>query len=193
MKPIPQMPEVRQVLQVPQVPQEEIIVGSWKGAFLLMIALIVVLTSIGSAQDDNQVTLTPDQSPLATRQQIKPRDTGDGGDALPVKSPSLTASTFKSYKIPSHRTQAAQVMLSIPICVLGHDNLSQKWLAERAQKLLEMQAVCFMVNADNASELATLRAIAPKTTIAAMDGEWLHRYFDLKHYPALITKDWIAQ
>ncbi len=152
---------------------------------LIALTVCVGMISLGISQAQ-----TPKINPKNT---IQNKAAEIPRDQLPVSSPSLSAEKFESYKLIGNKNTMAKAVVPNPICIIGDDELSQQWFEARKNKLISLKALCFVVNITDKEILDHYRAAAPSLTILPLSGEWLHSYLQIKHYPALITNEWVAQ
>ena len=137
---------------------------------------------------------TIEQSPLAAQSELSAPITVEiEKGLLPVRTDALTAAEFESYAMPQDKLAVTQATLHTPVCVIGDDALSRAWLVARNSTLKDIHAVCLIVNIEKAASLAELRALAPDVQMVPFSGQWLAQYYNLKHYPALVTAQWVAQ
>ncbi len=74
-----------------------------------------------------------------------------------------------------------------PICVIGTDAHSAKWLIANAAALEAGAALCFIVGAESEASATAIQALAPKLSIAAIpDGVFIAA--GLRGYPAIINR-----
>lgn len=106
-------------------------------------------------------------------------------DMLPVRSQRLSPGTE-----PRRVIQAPGLM---PMFVIGDDDRSRAWLAERGATLREMNATGLVVNVESAWALAALRREAQGLTLSPVSGDDLAGRLGLRHYPVLITATGIEQ
>lgn len=80
-----------------------------------------------------------------------------------------------------------------PIFLIGDDELSRQWLAQRGDNLRNMHAVGLIVQVENAQSLQTLRAEAQGLELRPVSGDGLAERLGLQHYPVLISQRGIEQ
>lgn len=105
---------------------------------------------------------------------------------LPIKL-SLANRRFDRYQ-----DQRANHFIT-PICIIGYDPLSRKWLAEHAQALKKHGAVCLLAQAQALSEVKQLQKIAPGVVIQPVSAQKIVEQVGVPAYPALIFNGWVAQ
>lgn len=83
--------------------------------------------------------------------------------------------------------------LSRPICVLGSDETSLKWVAQHREALIRMNALCWLIEATDLNDLKEVNRVTQGLSVLPLKGDLLVKNFGLTHYPALITRDEIRQ
>lgn len=83
--------------------------------------------------------------------------------------------------------------LTRPIFLVGNDTLSQDWLAAHAGQLKQLQALGFVVQAQNATEFEHLQKQVPDLPLIPLSGDSLAAAWQLTHYPVLISAHAIEQ
>ncbi|REC93354.1 integrating conjugative element protein [Kushneria indalinina] len=107
-------------------------------------------------------------------------------DMLPLESESLTPGTVTSRQLdlPGGFT---------PIFLIGDDDLSRQWLAQRGDILRDMNAVGLVVQVEDEASLEALRTTAHGLELRPVSGDGLAKRLGLKHYPALISPRGVEQ
>lgn len=107
-------------------------------------------------------------------------------DMLPVTSEQLSPGrvTPRALDLPGGFT---------PIFLIGDDELSRQWLAQRGDILREMNAVGLVVQVEDVAAMQALRAEAPGLELHPVSGDGLADRLGLQHYPALISQRGIEQ
>lgn len=74
-----------------------------------------------------------------------------------------------------------------PVCVLGSDDYSKRWLQVNYAVLLSSGALCYVIEAQNEAAVDAIKALAPNLPIAGVaDGAFVAA--GLRGYPALIDR-----
>ncbi len=80
-----------------------------------------------------------------------------------------------------------------PICIIGYDDISKKWLIQNTKVLIEINALCFVVNIKNLKQLSELQGLAQGINMQAVIGSDFAKYLNIKHYPVLINNKQVQQ
>lgn len=105
---------------------------------------------------------------------------------LPIDS-GLTNKKFAKYQ------SASAANFITPICVVGYDQLSLRWLQENSQLLSQAGAVCMLAKAERTEQIVAIQKAAKDVTIQPVSARSLAEQVGLKYYPALIYNGWVAQ
>ncbi|MCE8005310.1 integrating conjugative element protein [Billgrantia ethanolica] len=107
-------------------------------------------------------------------------------DMLPVVSERMSPGLVqaRSLDLPAGTT---------PFFLVGDDDLSEAWLAERGEFLRELNAVGLVVQVQDLEGLEQLRVLAQGLEMRPVSGDDLAGRLGLSHYPALITATGIEQ
>ncbi|SJM91032.1 PFL_4695 family integrating conjugative element protein [Crenothrix polyspora] len=100
--------------------------------------------------------------------------------SLPMTTPELTPGNvaLKTLSIP---------YLERPVFIIGADALSLQWIQRHRERLDTLHAVGWVVNVENAEQLAQLKQQAAPLELVALSGSELAQQFGLSHYPVLIS------
>jgi len=113
-------------------------------------------------------------------------------DIFPIRTPQMRPGHLGASQ-PAAEVAARLRGLSRPFCLIGSDELSLRWLAGNRSDLLEMGAICMLVEAETVNDLSTVLQHArgiPMTPASASD---LAEHLGLSVYPVLITRDGFRQ
>lgn len=149
--------------------------------------LIVVedLGGVSAIPYYEEIGLTPET--VVTSTAAKPQT----GQPVSVESMLPVRSEHLSPGIVSAR--AIQAPGLRPIFIIGDDKLSQQWLNERRDALIQLNAVGLVVNVETLEELKRLQDIVPELMMTPVSGDDIAYRLGLQHYPVLITSTAIEQ
>ncbi len=105
---------------------------------------------------------------------------------LPVSTPNLSPGIVKKRSIN-------QPYLTNPIFLFGNDELSFKWLLKNKELLIRIDAIGMLVDVENRQELERIAQATKGLKIIPAPAVDLAKQFNLKHYPVLISKQFIEQ
>lgn len=92
------------------------------------------------------------------------------------------------------RDQEVNFELDAPICVIGADPLSLHWIRVNLDKLVQVEARCWLVQArDFRAFRAVSQALQGRVVMTPADGDIVADYFGLSHYPVVIDQRYISQ
>lgn len=97
---------------------------------------------------------------------------------------------------PLHISSRQDIYLSTlpaPICIIGTDNLSFRWVRKNAVILKKVGAVCLLVSAPDVDKARLILNALNEVPMHLAHGDKLSDYFDFNHYPVLITERVISQ
>jgi len=105
--------------------------------------------------------------------------------ALPVRTPELSpgAVTARKLTLPGMP----------PVFIIGDDDLSRQWLAQRGAELKRLNATGFVVNVADQDRLKALQVLLPGNDMVPVSGSDLARRLQLTHYPLILTEKGLAQ
>lgn len=105
---------------------------------------------------------------------------------LPIRTPEMTPGPVAARAVDAK-------MLDRPFFILGSDRRSQAWLASHRDRLIQLQAVGLLVQAETAADLRAIADLGVGIRIAPVPGSDLATRLGLKHYPVLISSGWVEQ
>ncbi|WP_020406856.1 PFL_4695 family integrating conjugative element protein [Hahella ganghwensis] len=108
------------------------------------------------------------------------------GSYLPVHTPELTFGEVEP-------REGYFSNVSRPICVIGSDLNSLKWVQIQLDYLKTINAFCWLVEAETVDDLKRVKAHTDGLQVIPVKGSVLVEMFDLQHYPVLITQRQIVQ
>lgn len=80
-----------------------------------------------------------------------------------------------------------------PICVIGSDRSSLAWLIRFYDILKTNSTTCLLVEAASSEALIQVKQYARELPVVPDVNNAATRILKLKHYPALITQNWVEQ
>ena len=90
--------------------------------------------------------------------------------------------------------QEVNFELDAPICVIGADPLSLRWIKANLDKLVQVKARCWLVQARNFQAFSAVsQALQGRVVMTPADGDIVADYFGLSHYPVVIDQRYISQ
>lgn len=108
---------------------------------------------------------------------------------VPYTTPNMTPGPVKSYKRSLNRYHSN----IRPMFLLGTDRLSRQWLLRNRHILVQKGVVGILVEASSEDQVEEIRRLATGLEINCMSAYEIARNLKLKHYPVLITQDYIEQ
>ncbi len=104
---------------------------------------------------------------------------------FPIITPSLSPGDVALSRMP--------LAITSPICIVGDDARSMRWLRARSTRLLKVDAVCFAVNVKNERRWRVLLEAAAGVPLSPVPGDTFATQFGLTHYPVVITTQGMGQ
>lgn len=105
---------------------------------------------------------------------------------LPVRTPEMAPGPVAAREVDAK-------MLDRPFFILGSDRRSREWLANNHDRLVQIQAVGLLVQAETAADLQAIADLGVGIRIAPIPGSDLATRLRIKHYPVLISSGWVEQ
>ena len=105
---------------------------------------------------------------------------------LPIRTPEMSSGPVAARAVDAK-------MLDRPFFILGSDRRSQAWLSSNHDRLVQLQAVGLLVQAETAQDLRVIADLGVGIRIAPIPGSDLATRLGLKHYPVLISSGWVEQ
>jgi integrating conjugative element protein (TIGR03765 family) len=108
---------------------------------------------------------------------------------LPICTPALTPGPVlpRPLSLPNGATWPR------PFFLIGADPKSRQWLAVHRERLVELEAIGMLVNAESVAELEAIAAIARGLPILPASATDIAEALGLKHIPVLISRGGIEQ
>ncbi|GBU08995.1 hypothetical protein AwWohl_01330 [Gammaproteobacteria bacterium] len=106
--------------------------------------------------------------------------------ALSLKTTSMTPKVFKSISVD--KSALAEKELPVDFCIIGHDDISKKWLKSQTAKDIFIEYsefdYCIIVNAKSWDEIFAMKKLLPsKVALIPMNANWMTERYGIKHYP----------
>lgn len=157
--------------------------GMWAVACL---AAPVVIHDTGRTLplDDYYAPLASTDAATGQRQAQIPASVADA--VLPIRTPEMSPGVVGKRAID-------KPLLAQPLFLIGADELSRRWLLKHRSRLVQLNAVGMLVEAQTTQDLERVAAIADGLPIAPATGSDVARLLGLRHYPVLISARWIEQ
>jgi len=133
----------------------------------------------------DELDLQPETPTQVDRPIMSDREMFTDADMLPVRSEKLSPGGVSF--------RAIQASGLTPFFLIGDDELSKRWLIQRKDTLLQLNAVGFVVNIESKPALEQLRTLTPNLTLVPVSGDDIAQRLQLEHYPVLITSSSIEQ
>ena len=112
--------------------------------------------------------------------------TQDTNRQLPFKLP-ITTPSMQPGKVTV--TPKALRYLQRPLFLVGSDQKSRNWLAEKREQLIHIGAVGLLVEAKDRQEVEAVLAIAEGLRLVPASAEGFATKLGLSHYPILLSKE----
>ncbi len=107
---------------------------------------------------------------------------------LPLRSDKLSPAKIEVVQEVYYST------LESPICIIGSDPLSLRWLKTNLQNLIDVKARCWLVQAKNFNDFSTVsKLLNGRVLMTPADGDAVAGFFKIKHYPVIIDQRYISQ
>ena len=84
--------------------------------------------------------------------------------------------------------------LDAPICIIGSDELSLRWIKLNLDTLARLKARCWLVQASSFSDFtAVSKLLRGRVLMTPADGDMIADFFGIRHYPVFIDQRFISQ
>ncbi len=84
-------------------------------------------------------------------------------------------------------------LLPQPIFIIGSDQFSKHWLSQHVERLKQLKAIGFLVQAQNSHDFKIIKDMAEELTIIPLSGNSIAAQLGIYHYPVLISQDTVVQ
>ncbi|SPY36896.1 integrating conjugative element protein [Proteus mirabilis] len=151
-------------------------------------AELIVVADLGGQSTENyfQAISSPDNEyKVSSPSDVLTLSTPSLVSLLPVRTPELT---------PGYQPNRTLNLSGMsPLFLIGDDNFSRRWLAEKKEQLIELNAVGYVVNVDTETAWDELNELAQGLTLLPVSGSDLALRLGFTHYPVLITDKGLEQ
>lgn len=151
-------------------------------------AELIVVANLGGQSTENyfQAISSPDNEyKVLSPSDVLTLSTPSLVSFLPVRTPELT---------PGYQAnQTLNLNGMSPLFLLGDDDFSRRWLTEKKEQLIELNAVGYVVNIDTETAWDELNELAQGLTLLPVSGSDLALRLGLTHYPVLISDKGLEQ
>lgn len=110
---------------------------------------------------------------------------------LPIITPGMSVGRLTPTTVAA--IEPALKYLAQTFFVIGSDDYSIGWLQHYHSRLLQLNAVGLLVQAQTTDDLARVRAAGRGLNIAPVSGATLVQSLRLNHYPVLISREGVEQ
>ncbi len=144
-----------------------------------------LLDPIRTAVEQNRASLVPDApipDSVAEQSQLK----ADATLAFPLEVAGLSVARVE-------KTSANYPELTAPVCVIGADDKSLSWLVKYYDQLVRLNVKCLLVQVKDAQQLARVAQFARDIPVMPDVGGISKSLLKIRHYPVLISNNWIEQ
>lgn len=116
-----------------------------------------------------------------------PPNTGgaEGNKPVPANLPLVSKLLTPGNVVPSDFRGSN--LFSIPVFVVGADDRSLQWIAQRRTELQTMHAIGYVVEVQNLAAWQKIRQASGSLPLYPIPGDGLASELGLKHYPALLS------
>ncbi len=111
---------------------------------------------------------------------------------FPVHSSRWVASVNKIMPLTQPQKDILQ-QLPISIFIVGTDAVSKQWLYASREKLMDMNAVGYLVECNSAVEFTEVHKLIPTIELLPTNADALSLQFGINQYPVLISTSGITQ
>ncbi len=84
-------------------------------------------------------------------------------------------------------TREVGVYLKVPLCIVGTNEGSLRWMEQNKDLLTQHEAVCAIADADNESALLTMQKLAAPVPVVVIPLEEIAARHGIDQYPVLVT------
>lgn len=147
--------------------------------------VLAVLVWDGDAPAGEAMSSGPEPSPG------EPPVVAEPADLLPVDTPEMEPGPVRA--TPSAEVERMLAHLPQPVCLVGADARSLRWLEHHHDSLRAADALCLLVQAESAADLDRVMDAAGEVPVQVSPGGELARRFGLERYPVVISAEGFEQ
>lgn len=106
----------------------------------------------------------------------------------------LPLTTRKLHPARISRDREVNFDLDAPICIVGSDPLSLRWIEENLDGLVMIKARCWLVQARDFRDFSAVsQRLQGRVLLLPVDGDEIADYFQIANYPVVIDQRYISQ
>ena len=103
----------------------------------------------------------------------------------------ITTTKLSPGKVHPRAVQLSE--LASPICVIGSDSMSTEWIRTYHNALVNNGVLCWLVEASTLDDVQRIVQVLNGIPMSPADGNAIAEFFQIQHYPVLITHRFIEQ
>ncbi|HCL5072200.1 TPA: integrating conjugative element protein [Salmonella enterica] len=148
-------------------------------------AELTVVADLGGQSTAEYFAGINNQGEEPSASQVLTLSTPDKASVLPIRTPELSPGPLeaRSLSMPGMRS----------IFLIGDDDLSRRWLSLRRDRLLQLNAVGYVVNVASKAAWDDLQQQANGLELLPVSGSDLAVRLGISHYPVLISEKGLEQ
>ncbi|WP_245754079.1 PFL_4695 family integrating conjugative element protein [Aquisalimonas asiatica] len=152
------------------------------------VAVFTVFVVLGVASDAPAGEVAPSASGSSPDE---PLVVAEPADLLPVNTPEMEPGRLRA--TPSADAEGMLERLPQPLCLVGADARSLRWLERHRSSLRSAGALCLLVQAERVTDLDRVLDAAGEVPVQVSPGGELARRFGLQRYPVVISAEGFEQ
>ncbi|MBK5944854.1 hypothetical protein CCR79_13330 [Halorhodospira halophila] len=137
--------------------------------------------------EDSFEALRCEPEPLSMPDPPEPEVTDAAQSLLPVETERMEFGRLEEGVERKHRERMAE--LPRPLCLIGRDEGSLRWLAQHREDLRAAGAVCVLVEAKDRADLEHVRDLADGIWVQVGPGDGFAEHFGVDRYPVILTPE----
>ncbi len=164
---------------------------------VMVMLFVALLTSINANANDKLIVIydSGDTLPIAPYipeefkrnaepaiSSIKPPEQIKPIKLFPITTPSMTPGTVNA-------TAKSLPYLKRPLFLIGSDELSQQWLQQQREQLLQLNAVGLLIEVKDKPTAEAIQKLADGLPIIPSSAESFAPQLGLTHYPVLVSQN----